>query len=138
MLHVGQLAQYNYSIVNEKVQLEITLEYSEMKQMQLDNSCDPNTMTALCISNYIIKNSLMKINDQPVNFELMDSFISNNHLIITLHSQNTYKTITSIDIEQATFYEFFEEYRNRVSLNLDKFKGSYMLTKNKNSIKLNE
>lgn len=136
MFHVGQMAEYNYSIVNEKVQLEISLEHSEMKNLQLDNSCDANKMTALCVSNYIIRNSTLKINNELVNFELSDSYISNDHLIIRLNSTSAYQSVKSIEIKQATFYEFFNAYRNRVTLNLDGFKGSYMLTKDKNSITL--
>lgn len=138
MLHVGQMAEYNYSIVNDKVQLEITLENSEMKALHLSDGCDAKKMTALCVSNYIIENSVLNINGESVHFELTDSHIQDDHLVILLSSKESFESVNSVEIKQATFYEFFGAYRNRVILNLTPFTGSYMLTKDKNSISLTE
>ena len=103
LLHVGQMAEYKYSIVNERVQLEIMLEHSEMKTLQLDDSCNANTMTALCLSNYIIKNSELKINDVSVHFELMKSHILNDHLVIFLISTTEVNSIESVKIRHSAF-----------------------------------
>lgn len=134
MLHVGQTAEYEYSIVNDKVQLEITLENSEMKSLELNSSCDANKMTALCVSNYIIENSELKINNESVSFVLTDSHVVDDHLVIVLTSTATYKSVKSVEVTQNSFYKFFSGYKNRVVLNFEKFKGSYMLTKDENTI----
>jgi len=138
LLHVGQLAEYTYSLVNDKVELEITLEYSEMRSLHLNDSCDANKMTALCVSNYIVENSKLNVNAKAVSFELVNSYVVNDHLVIVLNSVETFESINSIKISQTTFYEFFENYRNRVILDFERFKGTYMLTKNRNSLELIE
>lgn len=135
-LHIGQLAEYKYSKTNDLIELEVTLEFAEVKQLKLDNSCDIEKTTAICLSNYILNHSTLNINNQEINFELTDSRITNGHIVLTHHSKAIVKTVTSVSTENTSFYEYLDEYKNRISFDLDTFRGSYILTKDKNSIRL--
>ena len=135
-LHVGQLAEYEYSLVNGRIQLEVTLEYSEMKHLNLNNECDIDKMTALCLSNYVLEHSMLEINNEVMNFELTESYVVDDHLILIHSSTNNVEVVTSIEVKNTSFYELFDAYRNRMIINLGTFSGSYMLTKEKNSIRL--
>jgi hypothetical protein len=136
LLHIRNIAKFKYSEANESVQLEVTLEFSEIKHMKLDNSCDLDKTTAICLSKYILTHAEMKINDKEINFELSGSHMVNGHLVLMYNSTVVLDVIKSIEIKNTSFYEQFDGYKNRITLDLVRFQGSYLLAEGKSSIKL--
>ena len=134
IFHVGELAEYYISQEGNMITMKIVLEKDEILNLDFKSDCDVKKTTALCVSNYILKKITVEINNKPFLFELGDSYAEDGHLVLFFTGKIQDENVKSINIRNDCFYEFYEDYRNRILLNIGSFKSSYMLTSEKNSI----
>ena len=116
--------------------MKVILEDKEIRNFDFGNNCESNVIPSLCAKNHILKNLLVNINDEPVLLEFENSYTDNGHLTLSFKSEMKDNSINKIDIINNCFFQFDPSYRNRLTISLGKFEGSYMLTKNKNKITL--
>ena len=138
LLHVGQVAEYYFSIYENQLQMKFVIEKDELDNFKFEGDCDFQKTTSICIANYIKSNSTIKINDEKINLELGDSYTDNGHLIVYFTAELKNVEIQNLSIQNKCFYEFDSDYKNRIILNVDQFQKSYLLTKEKHSIYLNQ
>ncbi len=136
-LHVGQVAEYYFSLHEDQLQMKFVIEKDELFNFEFESDCDFQKTTSLCIANYIKSNATIKINDKKINFDLGDSYTDHGHLIVYFITELKNVEIENISIQNQCFYEFDSDYKNRIILNLDQFQKSYLLTNEKHSIYLN-
>ena len=137
-LHVGQVAEYYFSLHEDQLQMKFVIEKDELFNFEFEGDCDFQKTTSLCIANYIKTNSTIKINDEKINFDLGDSYTDHGHLIVYFIAELKNVEIQNISIQNQCFYEFDSDYKNRIILNLDQFQKSYLLTNEKHSIYLKQ
>jgi hypothetical protein len=138
LLHVGQVAEYYFSLHENQLQMKFVIEKDELFNFEFEGDCDFKKTTSLCIANYINSNFIIKINDEKINLELGDSYTDNGHLIVYFMAKLKNVEIQNLSIQNQCFYEFDSDYKNRIILNLDQFQKSYLLTKEKYSIYLKQ
>ena len=136
IIHVGQLAEYYVTQEEMSLIIKVVIEKDEMLNFNFNSNCDVKKMTSLCVANHLRENLLLEINNQIITLELGDSYTDNGHLTLFLTGELNNKEVNSLNITNNCFYEFHDGYRNRVILNLDKIKSSYMLTSKKNSFSI--
>ena len=136
LLHVGQVAEYYFSLYENQLQIKFVIEKDELFNFKFEGDCDFQKTTSLCIANYINLNFTVKINDEKINLDLGDSYTDNGHLIVYFIAKLKNVEIQNLSIQNQCFYEFDSDYKNRIILNLDQFQKSYLLTKEKYSIYL--
>ena len=138
LLHVGQVAEYYFSLHKNKLQVKFVIEKDELFNFKFEGDCDLQKTTSICIANYIKSNSTIHINDEKINLELGDSYTDNGHLIVYFMAKLKNVEIQNLSIQNQCFYEFDSDYKNRIILNINKFQKSYLLTKEKYSIYLKQ
>ena len=138
LLHVGQVAEYYFSLHENQLQMKFVIEKDELFNFEFEGDCDFKKTTSLCIANYINSNFIIKINDEKINLELGDSYTDNGHLIVYFMAKLKNVEIQNLSIQNQCFYEFDSDYKNRIILNIDQFQKSYLLTKEKYSIYLKQ
>jgi len=136
MLHVGQMAEYKIYNKGNTILMKVILEDHEIRSFDFGNTCESNETPSICSKHHILKNLLVKINDDLILFEFENSYTDNGHLTLNFKGKMKPNSIKKIDISNTCFFEFDSSYRNRLAISLGKFEGSYMLTKNKNKITL--
>ncbi len=138
LLHVGQVAEYYFSLQENQLQMKFVIEKDELFNFKFEGECDFQKTTSLCIANYIKSNSSIKINNEKINFEIGDSYTDHGHLIVYFMAKLKNVEIQNLRIQNQCFYEFDSDYKNRIILNLNQFQKSYLLTKEKYSIYLKQ
>ncbi|HIA36063.1 MAG TPA: hypothetical protein EYN89_04835 [Flavobacteriales bacterium] len=136
LLHVGQVAEYYFSLHEDQLQMKFVIEKDELFNFEFEGDCNFQKTTSLCLANYIKSNSTVKMNGEKINFDLGDSYTDHGHLILYFKAELKNVEIQSISIQNQCFFEFDSDYKNRIILDLDKFHKSYLLTKGKDSIHL--
>lgn len=134
--HVGNVAEYQYTLEGNQINLKFEIEKHELLHFKLDKDCDHKKMTALCTSKYVKKNSTFQINGDTVDLVFENSKIEHGHFIMNLIGQLDSAKVNSIRIHNKCFYEFDSTYKNRVILNIDRFNKSYILKKGKDILSL--
>ena len=137
-LHVGQVAEYYFSLYENQLQMKFVIEKDELFNFKFEGDCDFQKTTSLCIANYIKSNSTIHINDEKINLDLGNSYTDNGHLVVYFIAKLKNNRIKNLSIKNQCFYEFDSGYKNRIILNLDQFQKSYLLTKEKHSIYLKQ
>ena len=125
VFHVGELAEYYISQEGKMITMKVVLEKAEILNLDFKSDCDVKKTTAFCLSNYILENITVEINNRLILFELGDSYTEYGHLVLLLTGKFKDKNVTSINIRNDCFYEFYNGYRNRIILNIGNFKSSY-------------
>tara|TARA_B110000438_G_scaffold195979_1_gene187550 strand:- start:244 stop:672 length:429 start_codon:yes stop_codon:yes gene_type:complete len=138
LLHVGQVAEYYFSLHENQLQMKFVIEKDELFNFEFEGDCDFKKTTSLCIANYINSNFIIKINDEKINLELGDSYTDNGHLIVYFMAKLKNVEIQNLSIQNQCFYEFDSDYKNRIILDLGQVQKSYLLTKEKYSIYLKQ
>ena len=136
-IHVGHIAEYQYRLNGNELNLKFVIEKQELLNYNLNNDCDIKQMTALCTSKYLNSKSSIKINGKKITFELLNSYTKKEHLIIELSAKLDVQKIKNINIENNCFYEFNAKFKNRIIVDIGSFKKSYLLTKSKKTLILN-
>ena len=134
--HVGELAEYYISQEGSSLQMKVVLEKADIISLDFNPDCDVLKTTALCISNHISENLTLEVNNKLLQLELGDSYTEDDHLILFFTGELLDENVKSLNIKNNCFYKFYDDYRNRIILDLDGFQSSYMLTAEKNSISL--
>jgi len=138
LLHVGQVAEYYFSLYENQLQIKFVIEKDELFNFKFEGDCDIQKTTSICIANYIKSNSTIHINDEKIYLELGESYTDNGHLIVYFMAKLKNVEIKNLSIQNQCFYEFDSDYKNRIILDLDQFQKSYLLTKEKYSIYLKQ
>jgi len=138
LLHVGQVAEYYFSLNENQLQMKFVIEKDELFNFKFKGDCDFQKTTSICIANYINSNFTVKINNVKIDLDLGDSFTDNGHLIVYFIAKLKNVEIQNLSIQNQCFYEFDSDYKNRIILNLDQFQKSYLLTKEKYTIYLKQ
>jgi hypothetical protein len=138
LLHVGQVAEYYFSLHEDQMQMKFIIENDELFNFEFEGDCDFHKTTSLCIANYINSNFTIKINDEKINMDLGDSYTDNGHLIVYFLAKLKNVEIQNLSIQNQCFYEFDSDYKNRIILDLGQVQKSYLLTKEKYSIYLKQ
>ena len=134
--HVGELAEYYISQEGSSLQMKVVLEKADILSLDFKPDCDIHKTTALCISKHISDNLTLAVNNKLLQLELGDSYTEHDHLILFFTVELLEEKVKSLNIKNNCFYKFYDDYRNRIILDLDGFQSSYMLTAEKNSIYL--
>ena len=134
--HVGELAEYYITQEENSLQMKVVLEKADILRLDFKPDCDIHKTTALCISKHISDNLTLEVNNKLLQLELGDSYTEHDHLILFFTGEFLDEKVKSLNIKNNCFYKFYEDYRNRIILDLDGFQSSYMLTAEKNSIYL--
>ena len=134
--HTGNIAEYKYQMNGDRIQFIFMIDLDDLKYLRNDDSCDFQKMNTLCTSKYINTNNTLYINKKPIKFTFDESSTQNNHLFIYFISDATIKNIKSVAISNNCFYEYNQEFKNRIILDLSTFQSSYLLTKDKSEISL--
>jgi len=135
--HSGHIAEYNYQLSNNYLTLKFVIEKPEVDNFNFNSDCNVEQMTALCLTKYINEKSHIKINGKTVALKLNDSYTEKNHLIINLKAKVTLDSVKELIIFNSCFYEFNAKFKNRIILDVNQFRKSYLLTKKKDVICLN-
>ena len=136
LLHVGQVAEYYFSLHENELQMKFVIEKDELFNFEFEGNCDLQNTTSLCIANYIKSNFTVTINNEKINLDLSDSYTDNGHFIVYFMAKLKNVEIQNLSIQNQCFYEFDSNYKNRIILNLNQFQKSYLLTKEKHAIYL--
>ena len=134
--HVGELAEYYISQEGSSLQMKVVLEKADILSLDFKPDCDIDKTTALCIYKHISQNITLEVNNKLLQLELGDSYTEHDHLILFFTVELLDEKVKSLNIINNCFYKFYDDYRNRIILDLDGFQSSYMLTAEKNSISL--
>jgi len=134
--HVGELAEYYITQEGSSLQMKVVLEKADIISLDFKPDCDIHKTTALCISKHISDNLTLAVNNKLLQLELGDSYTEHDHLILFFTGEFLDEKVKSLNIKNNCFYKFYDDYRNRIILDLDGFQSSYMLTAEKNSIYL--
>ena len=134
-IHVGHIAEYHYQLDESHLRLKFVIEKEELLSFDFDN-CDLLNMTALCVANYISEHSTISINCKNVEMELQSSYTQDDHFIILLKSEFEISDITEIVIQNDCFYEFNDDFKNRIILDMDQFQKSFLLNQKRNRMQL--
>ena len=134
--HVGELAEYYITQEGSSLQMKVVLEKADIISLDFKPDCDIHKTTALCISKHISDNLTLAVNNKLLQLELGDSYTEHDHLILFFTVELLEEKVKSLNIKNNCFYKFYDDYRNRIILDLDGFQSSYMLTAEKNSIYL--
>tara|TARA_B100000768_G_C11220365_1_gene350230 strand:- start:374 stop:799 length:426 start_codon:yes stop_codon:yes gene_type:complete len=135
--HSGHIAEYNYQLSNNYLTLKFVIEKPEVDNFNFNSDCNVEQMTALCLTKYINEKSHIKINGKTVALKLNDSYTEKNHLIINLKAKVSLDSVKELIIFNSCFYEFNAKFKNRIILDVNQFRKSYLLTKKKDVICLN-
>jgi len=135
--HAENIAEYYYQFDDDVITLKFVIENSEASSFTFDNDCNFQKMNALCVFEYLKKNSYIELDKKKINLELQNSYIEKGHLIVNLSAKINIKSIEEITIYNRCFYEFNSNFKNRISLNIKQFQSSYLLTNSKTLIHLN-
>ena len=135
-LHVGQVAEYYYTLKGKELQMKFVIDREELLQFDFKDGCDFNKATAMCVFNYVNSNSCIEINEKKVSFELESSYVKNGHLIVYFEAHLNSSEIKRIRIKNNCFYKFDVNYKNRIILDVGKFNKSYLFTQSKHFINL--
>jgi len=136
IFHVGELAEYYISQEGSSIQMKVVLEKGEILSLDFKPDCDVYRTTALCVSKHISDNLTVEVNNKLLLLELGDSYTENDHLILFFTGELLDEKVKSLNIKNNCFYKFYEDYRNRIILDVDRFQSSYMLTAENNYIYL--
>jgi len=134
--HVGELAEYYISQEGSSIQMKVVLEKGDILNLDFKPDCDVLKTTALCVSKHISDNLTVEVNNKLLLFELGNSYTENDHLILFFTGELLDEKVKSLNIKNNCFYKFYEDYRNRIILDVDRFQSSYMLTAENNYIYL--
>ncbi len=134
--HVGELAEYYISQEGNSLQMKVVLERVDILRLDFKPDCDVLKTTALCVSKHISENLTLEVNNKLLQLELGDSYTEHDHLILFFTGELLDEKVKSLNIKNNCFYKFYNDYRNRIILDVEGFKSSYMLTAEKNSIHL--
>lgn len=137
-LHVGQVAEYYYTLKGIQLQMKFVIDRDELLQFDFKDGCDFNKTTAICVCNYVNSNSSIEVNEKKINLELESSYVKNGHLIVYFSGVLNSSEIKEIKIKNNCFYKFDVNYKNRVILDINKFNKSYLFTQGKSFINLKE
>ncbi len=116
--------------------MKVVLEKGEILSLDFKPDCDIHKTTALCVSKHISDNLTVEVNNKLLLLELGDSYTENDHLILFFTGELLDEKVKSLNIKNNCFYKFYDDYRNRIILDVDRFQGSYLLTTENNSIYL--
>ncbi len=136
LYHADGLAEYHYFMENDAILLKFEMDKNELEHYKINKECHNNKLFDICVTNYLLSQTNLKINDSNVTFDFTGSSVYNNHIILNFKSKTTYKSIHKIQVKNNSFYEVNSKFKNRVRIDLDRFKKSFLLTKNKNLITL--
>ncbi len=132
--HAGHTAEYTYSMEDKHINLNFSIDKDEFLMFNLDNNCNTKAMIAFCASRYLLSKSMLMVNGNEVKFELDNSFVQEEHLVVNLRSVDTIGSVDNIEIYNHCFFEVYPNYRNRIILDLEAYQRSYVLTQGKESI----
>ena len=134
--HVGELAEYYISQEGSSIQMKVVLEKGDILSLDFKPDCDVLKTTSLCVSKHISDNLTVEVNNKLLLFELGHSYMENDHLILFFTGELLDEKVKSVNIINNCFYKFYDDYRNRIILDVDRFQSSYMLTAEKNYVYL--
>ena len=104
MLHVGQMAEFNIYNEGKTIIMKVILEDQEIRSFDFVNDCASNEIPSLCAKNHILKNLLVKINDDMILFEFESSYTENGHLTLNFKGEMKHNSIKKIDIINNCFF----------------------------------
>ena len=119
--HVGEFAEYYISQEGSSIQMKVVLEKGEILSLDFKPDCDVLKTTALCLSKHISDNLTVEVNNKLLLFELGNSYTENDHLILFFTGELLDEKVKSLNIKNNCFYKFYEDYRNRIILDVDRF-----------------
>ena len=136
-IHIGEVAEYNYYVEDSVIHFSFMVDIDELEDFKTTQSCDYTNMLAFCTSSYVNENATLFINEQPVEFEFESSSIRNNHLNLYFGSITKLSNVSEISIYNTCFYNFNLNFKNRIIIDIEKYRASYLLdikSKNLNCI----
>lgn len=135
-MHGGHTAEFHYHIEGERLILQFMIDKHDLSHLDIDNGCDFDAMTALCVSKYIMQHSSMTINDKEIEFSLQKSYTDGGQLFVILSSPWEATLIKSLTIQNECFYAYDAEFKNRIILDMGRFDKSYLLNKDNKKLLL--
>ena len=136
LMHVGQMAEYYFSVENNELQMKFVIEKDELFSFEFNGNCEISKTTAICVTNYIQSNFDIKVNGEKYKMELSNSYTEKGHFIAFFTANLKDSKVNEIQMSNHCFYEFYSAYKNRIIINIDGFEKSYLLTKKNDSIHL--
>ena len=136
-IHIGEVAEYNYYVEDSVIHFSFMVDIDELEDLKMSQSCDYTNMLAFCTSSYVNENATLFINERPVEFEFESSSIRNNHLNLYFGSTTKLSNESEISIYNTCFYNFNLNFKNRIIIDIEKYRASYLLdikSKNLNCI----
>ena len=136
-IHIGEVAEYNYYVEDSVIHFSFMVDIDELEDLKMSQSCDYTNMLAFCTSSYVNENATLFINERPVEFEFESSSIRNNHLNLYFGSTTKLSNVSEISIYNTCFYNFNLNFKNRIIIDIEKYRASYLLdikSKNLNCI----
>lgn len=136
-IHIGEVAEYKYYVEDSVIHFSFMVDIDELEDLKTSQSCDYTNMLAFCTSSYVKENATLFINESPVEFEFESSSIRNNHLNLYFGSTTKLVDINKISVYNNCFYNFNINFKNRIIIDIDKYRASYLLdikSKNLNCI----
>lgn len=134
--HADGLAEFTYTLDQNHILLKFEMDNAELQPYRINMDCPEETMSDLCIANYLKMNSDLEINGEPVVFQLEGSSIHNDHVIFYLKSDKTYQDIKNLRVQNDCFYAVNSKFKNRVRIDISEHQKSFLLTKGKQVIHL--
>jgi hypothetical protein len=135
--HAGHIAEYYYKLEENQLSLKFVIEKAELFHYPFEGDCDIESMTALCVVQYLNKRSSIQINNEIIEMELHNSYSQGDHFIVNLRGEWNGGSVNKIIIHNDCFYEFDAKFKNRMIMDVGRFKKSYLMNKKQTILELN-
>ena len=138
MAHGGHMATFNYQLASNNIILEFTIENAVLNHFPLNDACENYQIaTAMCIMQYINKNTSLKINGNKIDFELLSSKQDERLFRIKMIARGDFSACESLSIENACFLEYDRKFENRIIVQKSDFRKSYRLNHKHKALNIN-
>ena len=109
----------------------------ELTHYTLDKDCDMEAMLTFCTAKYLLGHSSVYINGENVPLAFSASRIEKEHLIILFEGDLSGAPIEEIKIKNDCFLAFESDFKNRIVVDIGRFRAAYQMNKGRKEIVLN-
>ena len=134
--HAGHIAEYYYKLEDNQISLKFVIEKVELLHYNFEGDCDVESMTALCVVQYLNKRSSIQINNEILEMELHNSYTQGDCFIVNLRGEWSGESVNKIIIQNDCFYEFDTKFKNRMIMDVGPFRKSYLMNQKQPVLKL--
>jgi len=113
--HGGHMATFGLSFDSTHINLEFKIDVNTLSHYSFDDKCENyEQFKVLCISNYILNNSSLKIEGIKTNFEFIESNQDEHFMVLKFTTKRIINKKVKVKFSTSCFYEFDSLFENRI------------------------